>query len=363
MTQIPRFFVIALAPAAAGAATVYSPLEPRLSYSIVMLAVALPVAQGLLEPPLYSPLRPLAAGAALALVYMVAGAAVGGLGLSPYSRAPLATVENAALALAMAAGEEVYRASLIRLGGGSPASIAVGTLMVAVARTTPAAALEPLEQLWEAVSMAAIGVAAGVASARWGLHAALALRAPLELALVYSPVLPNLSPLELAVVSIASAAVALAVMEGPGSLAPRGLPDTLALSLLALSLAVALLGNGFMGYRLLVVVSDSMAPAITRGDMVLVEEASIDEVGVGDVVVYAGPEGIPVMHRVVEVRVEDGEKLLVTKGDTLEEPDRAPVDESRLLGRVVLVIPELGRLPIAVASIVKDIMLTVTTIE
>lgn len=98
-----------------------------------------------------------------------------------------------------------------------------------------------------------------------------------------------------------------------------------------------------------VVLSGSMEPEISPGDVIVVESVDPSEVEEGDVITYArGGEAQATTHRVVDVR--EGEEGLEfrTKGDANEEPDSEPVAASQVQGRVMtvgrhlFVIPYIG---------------------
>ncbi len=80
------------------------------------------------------------------------------------------------------------------------------------------------------------------------------------------------------------------------------------------------------------VMSGSMSPALTPGDLVIIKGDPID---VGDMVTVESGE-FTYTHRVVE-RLEDGRFRL--KGDANEEPDPGLVEASQIIGKVVLVFP------------------------
>ena len=102
--------------------------------------------------------------------------------------------------------------------------------------------------------------------------------------------------------------------------------------------ASSLTGNRLpmpFGYGAAVVLSGSMEPALSTGDLVIVEEA--DSVEAGDVVVYQDG-GMLVVHRVVGLEGE----LLTTKGDANSVPDE-PIHASAVKGRVIASVPLPGR--------------------
>lgn len=94
------------------------------------------------------------------------------------------------------------------------------------------------------------------------------------------------------------------------------------------------------------VMSGSMEPAISPGDVVLVREVPPGSIAEGDVVTYefatAGSTTERRTHRVVEVvRREDG-RYFRTKGDANEEADRRLVPAGAVVGRVAYTIPYVG---------------------
>jgi len=86
-----------------------------------------------------------------------------------------------------------------------------------------------------------------------------------------------------------------------------------ALGVLALALAVALL----VGLRPLVIRSDSMAPTLRAGDLLLVRTVPAAVVAVGDVVTFADSSrrGELVSHRVIAIEQRGAERAFVTRGD------------------------------------------------
>lgn len=85
-----------------------------------------------------------------------------------------------------------------------------------------------------------------------------------------------------------------------------------------------------------VILSGSMEPSISPGDVVIVDASAA--VAVGDVVTFDTGSEVPTTHRVVDA--VDGQ--YVTKGDANENADSRPVDPDDVLGRVSLTIPLAG---------------------
>jgi signal peptidase len=129
-----------------------------------------------------------------------------------------------------------------------------------------------------------------------------------------------------------------------GRLVIRALPKVLGIVLLAVFVAYA--APQVVGAQgSYVVLSGSMEPAISTGDVVFVYETNPAEISEGDVITYRrGETETPITHRVVEVVERPGEgPAFRTKGDANQDPDPSPVPASNVLGRVPVVsIPILG---------------------
>ena len=93
----------------------------------------------------------------------------------------------------------------------------------------------------------------------------------------------------------------------------------------------------FFGYSLFVIATPSMTGSINAGDAVIVTSDETYEVG--DVITYFPVgEDVSVTHRIVAI--EGGRYF--TKGDANNSKDPAPVDDERIVGKVVRVIPKIG---------------------
>ena len=112
------------------------------------------------------------------------------------------------------------------------------------------------------------------------------------------------------------------------------------------------------GYGAAVVLSGSMEPTLSTGDLIIVKETT--EFNVNDVVVYQDGHSL-VVHRIIAV---DGENI-TTQGDANNAAD-APVNITALKGTVVASLPAVGNLVSFLKTpvgIVLVIALTVFTTE
>jgi signal peptidase len=91
-----------------------------------------------------------------------------------------------------------------------------------------------------------------------------------------------------------------------------------------------------------VVLSGSMEPYTSAGDVVIIDRVGPDEIRRGDVITFRQGGDIPTTHRVIE-RVTDADGVAFrTMGDANEDPDAGLVSPASVLGEVVLVIPLIG---------------------
>ncbi len=80
------------------------------------------------------------------------------------------------------------------------------------------------------------------------------------------------------------------------------------------------------GYSIFIVVTESMVPKYTVGDMLLAKKVDIDTIKVGDDVVYTGAigsfSGKTVTHQVIQIENDGTNKIFHTKGinNTIEDP-------------------------------------------
>ncbi len=123
------------------------------------------------------------------------------------------------------------------------------------------------------------------------------------------------------------------------------------IALIAILLAVSVFpitGN----YKVMIVQSGSMAPAIKMGSIVIVKPVA--DYKIGDVITF-GPmtkTKAPTTHRIAEIKVQDGEPVYITKGDANEDPDQREITKKEIIGKVLFSVPYLG---FAVATAKKPI--------
>ena len=116
---------------------------------------------------------------------------------------------------------------------------------------------------------------------------------------------------------------------------------TTTLVILVVIFAIFLMGSRLVGLQVFNVISGSMEPTYSVGDLLYVKTVDPDSVKVGDPITFVLNEDLVVAtHRVVAVDREN--RQFITKGDANETEDANPVHFNNLVGVPVFAIPLLG---------------------
>lgn len=105
--------------------------------------------------------------------------------------------------------------------------------------------------------------------------------------------------------------------------------------------------KSMFGYRYYTVLTDSMVPEFSSGDMVFVKLSNADAINKGDIITFNPSSGSEayLTHRVTE-KIENYEGTGVTcfrtKGDANDTDDSFLIDESRVIGTVQFHVPQMG---------------------
>lgn len=92
------------------------------------------------------------------------------------------------------------------------------------------------------------------------------------------------------------------------------------------------------GFRMFVIVSESMRGEYDIGDVLISKSASEDEINVGDNITYLGTKsslkGLIITHKVINKETRDGKTYFITKGlaNAVEDPE---IEYSQIYGKVV----------------------------
>lgn len=120
---------------------------------------------------------------------------------------------------------------------------------------------------------------------------------------------------------------------------------TTVLVLMVAILAVLLVGTRFIGLMPFTVLSGSMEPVYSAGDLIYVKEVDPFELEEGTIITFMLSEDTIATHRIVEV-VPDAEDDTVirfkTKGDANESEDGGLVHYKNVIGAPIFSVPKLG---------------------
>lgn len=107
-------------------------------------------------------------------------------------------------------------------------------------------------------------------------------------------------------------------------------------------LAVMMIFIKILGWNILSVDSNSMSPQIPIDTLVIVQPVNAQDIQIGDVITYIyNEEGILVTHRVTDI--DQSTQTFTTKGDANNTDDPSPVHWDNLVGKVKIVIPQIGK--------------------
>ena len=105
--------------------------------------------------------------------------------------------------------------------------------------------------------------------------------------------------------------------------------------------AVFLMGSRLLGYQVFNVISGSMEPTYSVGDLIYVKEVNPYEIEVGMPITFVLNENLVVAtHRVV--KVDEETQHFYTKGDANDTVDASPVHFNNVIGVPKFSIPLLG---------------------
>lgn len=105
--------------------------------------------------------------------------------------------------------------------------------------------------------------------------------------------------------------------------------------------AIFLMGSRVLGCQVFNVISGSMEPHYSVGDLIYVKKVDVNDIKVGTPITFVLNEDLVVAtHRVVKIDVEN--QHFYTKGDANETADSTPVHFNNVIGVPKFSIPLLG---------------------
>ena len=106
-----------------------------------------------------------------------------------------------------------------------------------------------------------------------------------------------------------------------------------------LIVVLACLISGFFPHFMIGIGSESMSPKINKGDAVIIQKLTAQKrLKKGDVIAYLKDKKV-IVHRIAEVKEQQGKIVYVTKGDVNNSVDAQTVTRKQVKGTVVMRIP------------------------
>ncbi|MFC4224797.1 signal peptidase I [Lysinibacter cavernae] len=115
-----------------------------------------------------------------------------------------------------------------------------------------------------------------------------------------------------------------------------------ALIVIVAALIVVPRATGSTTYTIL---TNSMAPGLPPGTVIVTQPRAISDIRVGDVITYQVESGKPavITHRVVGISTDTrGETAFITRGDNNSVNDPEPIIREQVLGVVIYSVPYIG---------------------
>lgn len=95
--------------------------------------------------------------------------------------------------------------------------------------------------------------------------------------------------------------------------------------------------------KIFIVQSGSMEPTIMTGAIVVDKAQS--EYAINDIITYgeAGkPNATPTTHRIIEIKIQNGQPIYLTKGDNNKSADTREIKKEEIIGKVLFDVPYVG---------------------
>ena len=92
--------------------------------------------------------------------------------------------------------------------------------------------------------------------------------------------------------------------------------------------------TGFLSTSPIAILSNSMSPYYSRGDVVVyrkIDDDTLKNIEKGNIIVYS-KEGQLIVHRVIDIYEKNGVYFFITKGDANKDKDFDPVGEEDVIG-------------------------------
>lgn len=111
----------------------------------------------------------------------------------------------------------------------------------------------------------------------------------------------------------------------------------------------------FLGYKPFIVLSGSMEPTIMTGDIAIIKECKKEDLKNGDIIAFRNGKSV-ITHRIVEIKDDEKDTVLITKGDNNNTEDQYPIRLESVEGVFKYKIPKLGNFAMFLQTTVGTIV-------
>ena len=291
------------------------------------------------------------------IIYTLTGLKVG-YQRTPYSLKPIEILKNLCTIFAFWILLEYARTLLIKHSK-SWVSFSIITLILFLAKVkyrnfTQEIPLEDLLEylLGDFLSSFIESILLSYLSKNGGLILNFAYSIPISLSIILFPVFPNLNWFILASIKYVLYLLIFLFVKYEDTMLikksrkqiKRENPTKAIPAIIAILLVVVFVA-GFLPYKPVAVVSNSMSPYFNRGDICIIKKVleyeQIRNLKEGDIIEYQY-NNIFILHRIIDIKQTSKGYQFITKGDNNKEQDILPVYEEQIVGIVKYVIPYLG---------------------
>ena len=293
----------------------------------------------------------------IALLGMMLQGAMGKFGTSPYDRSltgiliNMITLGSAILAMEMCRAWLLNRHFARRpFLGFSLVSLVFGLLSFPINTFTKLATGKPLVEFIGQELCPALGQSLVASYLAWlgGPIPAFIYRGGLSALEHFSPILPNSEWISQTLLGVLVPALGFIMVRQIYNEEARTMKSsrreenqlTWTLTFLA-AVLIVWFSMGVFSYKPKVIMTGSMEPLIMPGDVVIVHKNE-EQVKLGDIIMFPHDQ-MKITHRVVAINEDGGKRTFTTKGDANQDPDMEPVLEPNVQGKVILVLPYIGK--------------------
>ena len=135
--------------------------------------------------------------------------------------------------------------------------------------------------------------------------------------------------------------------------------------IIAVALAILLVGLKFTGLQIYTVISGSMEPTYHVGSLIYVKKVDPSTLKIKDPITFELSDKTIATHRIIEIVHDETNPNVYkfrTKGDANENPDENLIEPNKVLGKAIFTIPYLGYLATYIQSFPGNVVAVCTAI-